>query len=116
MKTSLVARIVLGCLIVAGACEARGQGLPPTESIGGLDRPVLIVASPRTQGFYRHAVLVVLPKGERHVGFIINRATRTTVASAFPEEPDSAKVAEPIYLGGPSGVQALYAVMRRDPG
>src|SRR6185503_18337750 len=107
MKTSLVARIVLGCLIVAGACEARGQGV---------DRPVLIVASPRTQGFYRHAVLVVLPKGERHVGFIINRATRTTVASAFPEEPDSAKVAEPIYLGGPSGVQALYAVMRRDPG
>lgn len=44
------------------------------------------------------------------------RATRTTVAAAFPDEPDSAKVTEPIYLGGPRAAQSLYAVVRQDPG
>jgi putative transcriptional regulator len=107
MKTGLVARFAIGCLIAGGALAARAQSL---------DQPMLLVASPKTTGFYSHAVLVVVPAGEGHVGFIINRATRTTVASAFPEEPDSAKVIEPIYLGGPRASQSLYAVVRRDPG
>ena len=107
MKTASVARIAAACLLTAGAFAARAQGP---------DKPVLLIASPQTVGFYRHAVLVVLPRGEGHVGFIINRATRTTVASAFPDEPDSAKVSEPIYLGGPRAAQSLYAVVRHDPG
>jgi putative transcriptional regulator len=107
MKTGLAARLVAGCAIAGAAFAVSAQGL---------DKPVLLVASPQTAGFYSHAVVVVMPGGEGHVGFIINRATRTTVASAFPEEPDSAKVLEPIYLGGPRAAQSLYAVVRRDPG
>jgi len=107
MKTGFVTKFGV-CVLMAGAAfAARAQGL---------DKPVLLVAAPETSGFYNHAVLVVMPRGEGHVGFIINRATRTTVASAFPEEPHSAKVAEPIFLGGPRAVQSLYAVVRRDPG
>lgn len=107
MRTGFVARFALGCLIAAGTLAARAQDL---------ERPFLLVASPQTTGFYSRAVLLVLPKGAEHVGFIINRVTRTTVAAAFPGEPHSAKVDEPIYLGGPTNTQALYAVVHGDPG
>jgi len=107
MKTGFVTKFGV-CVLMAGAAfAARAQGL---------DKPVLLVAAPETAGFYSHSVLVVMPRGQGHVGFIINRATRTTVASAFPEEPHSAKVAEPIFLGGPRAAQSLYAVVRRNPG
>jgi putative AlgH/UPF0301 family transcriptional regulator len=107
MRTGFAARFALGCLIAAGTYSARAQDI---------DKPLILVASPQTTGFYSRAVLVVLPKGAEHVGFIINRATRTTLAMAFPDEPHSAKVDEPIYLGGPRGAQSLYAVVRSDPG
>jgi putative transcriptional regulator len=107
MRTGFLTKLGAGFLIAGAAFAARAQGL---------DRPLLLVASPATAGFYSRAVLVVVPKGDGHVGFMINRATPVTVASAFPEEPHSARVREPIYLGGPSGAQSLYAVVRRDPG
>jgi len=107
MKTGFVARFALGCLIAAGTFSARAEGL---------DKPFLLVATPQTTGFYSRAVLLVMPKGAEHVGFIINRVTRTTVAAAFPGEPHSAKVDAPIYLGGPTNTQALYAVVHNDPG
>jgi len=107
MRTGFVARFALGCLIAAGTYSARAQDL---------DKPFLLVASPKTTGFYSRAVLVVMPKGSEHVGFIINRVTRTTVAAAFPDEPDAAKVEKPIYLGGPTNTQALYALVRSNPG
>ena len=81
-----------------------------------LTQPLLLVAAPERAGLYREAVLVVVPKGDGHVGFMINRTTRTTVASAFPNEPELAKVVEPVYLGGPRSAQSMYAVVRRDPG
>jgi putative transcriptional regulator len=107
MKTGFVARFALGCLIAAGTLTARAQEL---------DKPFLLVAAPKTTGFYSRAVLVVMPQGAGHVGFIINRATRRTVASAFPGEADAAKVDEPIYLGGPKNTQALFALVHSDPG
>jgi putative transcriptional regulator len=107
MRTGLLARFAVGCLIAAGTFSARAQDL---------DKPVLLIASPQTTGFYSRAVLVVMAKGSEHVGFIINRVTRTTVAAAFHDEPDAAKVDEPIYLGGPMNSQALYALVRTNPG
>ena len=107
MRTGFVARFALGCLIAAGMSSARAQEL---------DKPFLLVASPQTTGFYSKAVVLVMPQGTGHVGFIINRATRKTVAAAFPGEADTAKVDEPIYLGGPKNTQALYALVRKNPG
>jgi putative transcriptional regulator len=96
-----------GSLLIAAACAANAQKL---------DKPLLLVASPETAGLYSNAVMVVVPKNGGHVGFIINRATPSTVASVFSEEPDSAKVHEPIYFGGPRNPQQMYAAVRRDPG
>jgi putative transcriptional regulator len=103
----MLTRLVVGCAIAGAAFAARAQGL---------DNPVLLIASPKAAGLYRQAVMLVVPKGNEHVGFIINRATRTTVAAAFADEPNSAKVSEPIYFGGPRAAQSLYAVVRHDPG
>jgi putative transcriptional regulator len=107
VATGLLRSVVLGCVLAVASFSAHPQSL---------DRPLLVVASPEATGLFSRAVMVVVPKGDGHVGFMINRATRTTVASAFPDEPDSAKVIEPIYLGGPREAQSMYAVLRRDPG
>jgi putative AlgH/UPF0301 family transcriptional regulator len=62
------------------------------------------------------AALLVVPMGDNHIGFILNRATDATLASAFPKHPPSAKVVDPIYFGGPEASDAIFALLRRDPG
>jgi len=57
-----------------------------------------------------------VPKGKGYVGFMINRASNTTVADAFPDETPSAQIEERIYLGGPREAQSLYAVVPHDAG
>lgn len=90
--------------------------ISPNAAHADEGKPILLVASPAMQGFYSEATLLVIPKKGAHVGFIVNRASRTTLASAFPDEPNSAKLAEPIYFGGPKAMKSMYAVVRRDPG
>jgi putative transcriptional regulator len=60
--------------------------------------------------------LIAVPAGERHLGFIVNRATDVKLATLFPEHAPSAKVADPVYFGGPEMVDALFAVVRHNPG
>lgn len=100
-------RIVLFCLIALGAALARAQ---PT------DRPLLLVASPDLEGTYRHTALIAFPTGGQHIGFIVNRATDKKLAALFPDHAPSAKVADPVRFGGPEMTEALFAVVRRDPG
>jgi putative transcriptional regulator len=95
------------CLLLLGASIARAQDL---------DKPVLLVATPDLQGPYAHTALIVVPLGDRHFGFILNRATKLTLAKLYPEHAPSAKVVDPVYAGGPEVPNALFAVTRRDPG
>ncbi len=83
---------------------------------GDLGKPILLVASPDLKGPYQHTALIVVPAGEKHVGFILNRATDTTMGKLFPQHPPSAKVIDPVYFGGPEAADAVFAVLRRDPG
>jgi putative transcriptional regulator len=94
-------------LILMAACAARAEGL---------DKPVVLVASPDLQGPYTHTALLVVPMGDKHVGFILNRATDATLAKVFPEHAPSAKVVDPIFFGGPEASEAIFALVRRDPG
>jgi putative transcriptional regulator len=102
MKKTLIA-----CLLLFAACAARAQDL---------GKPLLLVASPDLQGFYSHTALLVVPMGPQHAGFILNRATEVKLATLFPEHAPSAKVIDPVYLGGPEMVDSLFAVVRRHPG
>jgi putative AlgH/UPF0301 family transcriptional regulator len=106
-RQSFFKRLAAGFILAAAACFAQAQQL---------DKPLLLVAAPKSAGLYAGAVLIVVPKRDGHVGFIINRVTHATVASAFSDEPDLAKVVDPIYFGGPNDAQSMYAVVRRDPG
>jgi putative transcriptional regulator len=100
--------------LVAGLISI--AAISPNAANADEGKPILLVASPAMQGFYSEATILVLPKKGGHVGFILNRASRTTLASAFPDEPRSAKLADPIYFGGPEAMKSMYAVVRRDPG
>jgi putative transcriptional regulator len=81
-----------------------------------LERPLLLVASPALHGAYAHTALLVFPMRGQHAGFILNRSTDVKLASVFPEHAPSAKVADPIFFGGPEMTDSLFAIVRKDPG
>jgi putative transcriptional regulator len=81
-----------------------------------LSRPVTLVASPAVQGAYAQTVLVAVPARGLHLGFIVNRPTGVSLAELFPSHAPAAKVAEPVYFGGPEMSDAIFAVVDGNPG
>jgi putative transcriptional regulator len=70
-----------------------------------LDRTLMLVATPDLDGAYRHTALIVMPVGEnRHLGFIVNRASPMHVSAST------------LYYGGPEMVGAMFAMVRKNPG
>ena len=82
-----------------------------------LERPILLVAKPQLQGGYRRTTVLAVPTRDgRHIGFILNRATEVTMSSLFPDHAPSAKVVDPVYFGGPEALDAVFAVVKGNPG
>lgn len=98
---------------LAALCLCLALGAARGQDLG---KGVLLVASPSLQGAYSQTLLVAVPVGATHVGFILNRATEVKLAALYPEHAPSAKVVDPIYFGGPEMSDSLFAVARRDPG
>src|SRR3990172_9468532 len=103
-------RLLAGALALAAALAepARAQAPAPAEAT------VFLVAAP---GFrdpeYRQTVLIASPTTSGgHIGVIINKPTRRSLASLFPEHEPSKKVVEPVFFGGPFSTSALVAVVR----
>jgi len=94
-------------LLILGASASDAQDL---------GKPLVLVAKPELQGPYNHTALLVVPMDGRHIGFILNRATEVTLGSLFPEHAPSAKVADPVFFGGPERVNAIFAIVARNPG
>ena len=68
---------------------------------------------------YRESVLIAAPAPNGgHVGLILNRPTRRSLGSLFPEHEPSKKVVDPVYYGGPFSRAALVAIVKseRNPG
>jgi putative transcriptional regulator len=99
--------LLVAILLILGAGASEAQDL---------DKPFVLVAKPELQGPYNHTAVLVVPMGGQHVGFILNRATEMTLAALFPEHAPSAKVADPVFFGGPERVNAIFAIVARDPG
>src|SRR6185295_2139017 len=91
------------------ACCAAAQAQDAVKAL-------LLVASPALQGPYGRTTLIAVPIEGRHFGFILNRATDLKLSSLFPGHAPSAKVAAPLYFGGPEMADALFAVVPRNPG
>lgn len=94
-------------LLIAGASASDAQDL---------GKPLLLVAKPELKGPYNHTAVLVVPMGGQHFGFILNRATETKLGTLFPDHAPSAKVADPVYFGGPERVNAIFAIVARNPG
>ena len=77
---------------------------------------VLLVAHPQFRDLdYRQTVLLASPAPNGgHVGVILNRPTRRTLGSLFPDHEPSKKVMDPVYYGGPFSRGALVALVKTD--
>jgi putative AlgH/UPF0301 family transcriptional regulator len=81
---------------------------------------VLLVAKRNLRDrIYGSTILIARPLGdERHVGFIVNKPTTMTLGKLFPKHSPSQKVVDPVYLGGPTGAEVIFAMIkgRESPG
>ncbi len=77
---------------------------------------MLLVAHPAFRDLeYRQTVLIAAPAPNGgHVGVILNRPTRRSLASLFPDHEPSKKVIDPVYYGGPFSRGALVALVHSD--
>ncbi len=80
-----------------------------------LSRPVMLVAAPELNDpVYGRSVLLVAPIGEdRHIGFIVNRPTASRLGQLFPQDGPSQKVAGPVFFGGPTDSNKLFAIVEQ---
>jgi putative transcriptional regulator len=80
----------------------------------GESEAVILVAHPAFRDLeYRQTVLIAAPAPNGgHVGVILNRPTRRSLGSLFPEHEPSKKVADPVYYGGPFSRGALVALVK----
>lgn len=85
----------------------------PALAAGPLAQSLVLVAHPELRHpLYARTVLVVAAFGDsQHVGFIVNRPTRYRLADMFPGHLPSAKVADPVFLGGPFDARILFALV-----
>lgn len=84
------------------------------------DEAVILVAHPAFRDLeYRQTVVLAAPAPSGgHVGVILNRPTRRSLGSLFPEHAPSRKVIDPVYWGGPFSRGAVVALVKahRPPG
>ncbi len=80
------------------------------------DEAMFLVAHPAFRDLeYRNSVLIAAPAPTGgYVGVILNRPTRRTLSSLFPEHEPSKKVMDPVHYGGPFSRGALVALVKTD--
>jgi putative transcriptional regulator len=101
-----VLALTLPVLAITWIAPGYGADLPETET-------VLLVAKPDLRDpVYGETILIARPIGQgRHLGFILNKPTKLSLADAFPGHGPSKVVSAPLYLGGPAEVEAVFALV-----
>jgi putative transcriptional regulator len=99
LRGLLVVLALLGC----GAAMAQEGAL-------------ILVAHPAFRDLeWRQTVLIAAPvPNGGHVGVILNRPTKRSLGSLFPEHEPSKKVVDPVFYGGPFSRSALVALVHAD--
>ena len=103
MKAVLRGLLFLAAPLVAASAAAQEQAM-------------ILVAHPAFRDLeYRQTVLIAAPAPNGgHVGVILNRPTKRSLGSLFPEHEPSKKVIDPVYYGGPFSRSALVALVHTD--
>src|SRR3954470_17260553 len=88
----------------------------PLAEATDLTQTVLLVAKRELHDrLYGASILIAKPIGDaRHVGFIMNKPTNMTLGKLFPKHGPSQKVIDPVYLGGPTGAEVIFALVKGD--
>jgi len=104
MTTALRWLVALVLCLLSGLARAQAEDA------------VILIAHPAFRDIeYRQSVLIAAPvPSGGHVGVILNRPTRRSLGSLFPEHEPSKKVVDPVYYGGPFSRGALVALVRAD--
>ena len=107
MKYALRLVALVGFLLASLPAMAQGQAQ---------DGAIILIAHPAFRDLeYRQTVVIAAPAPNGgHVGVILNRPTRRSLGSLFPEHEPSKKVADSVYYGGPFSRGALVALVRSD--
>jgi putative transcriptional regulator len=101
-------------LLLAMALAALVAWATPSHAASPADTVILVAKRQLNDPFYKASVLIARPMGgDQHVGVIINRPTKMTLGQLFPEHKPSQKVADPVFLGGPSNASVIFALVRR---
>jgi putative transcriptional regulator len=89
------------------------SGTAPAQS---QDEAMFLVAHPafRDREYHQTVLLAAPAPNGGHVGVILNRPTRRSLGSLFPDHEPSKRVAEPVFYGGPFSRGALVALVRAD--
>src|SRR5256885_8005973 len=76
------------------------------------EEAIILIAHPAFRDLeYRQTVLIAAPAPNGgHVGVILNRPTRRSLGSLFPEHEPSKKVLDPVFYGGRRLVRGPLAV------
>ena len=90
--------------------------LAPLPALAQEEDAILLVAHPAFRDLdYRQTVLIAAPAPNGgHIGVILNRPTRRSLGSLFPDHEPSRKVVDPVYYGGPFSRGALVALVKSD--
>lgn len=77
------------------------------------DTVLLVAKRTLRDRIYGSSILLARPLGEqRHVGFIVNKPTSLTLGKLFPKHIPSQKIVDPVYLGGPTGPEVIFAMVK----
>jgi putative transcriptional regulator len=79
---------------------------------------VLLVATRQFEDpIWGSTIILAKPvEGGGHVGFIVNKPTKMSLAELFPEHEPSKKVADPLFLGGTVDINLVFALVERQGG
>jgi putative transcriptional regulator len=79
---------------------------------GTVGTVALVASRHRADPLYERTVIVVKPlQSGEHIGFIVNKPTKMSLADVFPGDDASKKVTKRVYLGGGTRPYALHAVV-----
>jgi putative transcriptional regulator len=100
-----------------GVAMVLAIGMASAARAEDLSQPVLLVASPSLDGtpFEQAVVLAApLPNGG-HIGFVVNMPTTVNLQTLFPNDAGARTVTEPVYIGGPQFLRALFVIAPKAP-
>lgn len=81
-----------------------------------LDKPSFVVATSKLDGdaFWKGTVILARPMGAGHVGLVLNKPGRLTLAELFPDHAPSKVVSDPVRIGGPTALGVIFALTKAE--